>query len=398
MIEMQSSLALRPVDCGAFPVEIGVSCFRGESRVEEYHIAIRPTDYASFSEQLEWVLNAYRCALDTLGLDANSGVFRRFLCSDLPNQSVELETNSLANPLDSSEPCAVSWVSQPPACPAKVVLWAYHISDPNGALDKWKVASLSLRRGELTHVWATGLNCTDQETSYAQTKGILKRYESYLQAQDLNLADHVIRTWFFVQNIDANYHGLVEARKEAFTQRGLTPDTHFIASTGIEGASSDVAAKVVMDAYAISGVRKDQIKFLCAPEHLCPTHVYGVTFERGVSVDYRDRRHILISGTASIDSAGRIMHSGDVQRQLDRTLENVEALLRQAGAGLRDVGMFIVYVRDPADVGVVDQIMRQRFGQAPIQTVVAPVCRPGWLVEIECMAIVPADNPEMPLF
>ncbi len=398
MISTQQGLSFHSLDCGPIPAQVNFSRFQGQSGVVEYHLTVHPTDYAGFPEQLEWTLSAYLDALNTLGLDTNSGVFRRFLCSDLPNQAAELEEHSLANPRSSDEPCAVSWVSQPPASPAKVALWAYHIEDPNGALDKWKVASLSVRRGELTHVWTTGLTCTDQSTSYGQTKGILKRYESYLQAQGLNLADHVIRTWFFVRNIDANYHGLVEARKEAFAQRGLTPDTHFIASTGIEGASSDTAAEVLMDAYAISGVRKDQIRFLCAPEHLCPTHIYGVTFERGVSVDYRDRRHILISGTASIDSAGTIVHPGDVLRQLDRTLENVEALLRQAEAGLQDVCAFIVYARDPADVGAVACAMRERLGPAPIQTVVAPVCRPGWLVEIECMAIVTADRSELPAF
>ncbi len=70
----------------------------------------------------------------------------------------------------------------------------------------------------------------------------------------------------------------------------------------------DFAADVMMDAYAISGVRKEQIRYLSAPDHLSPTHVYGVTFERGVSVAYQDRKHIIISGTASIDSAGKIVY------------------------------------------------------------------------------------------
>ena len=39
-----------------------------------------------------------------------------------------------------------------------------------------------------------------------------------------------------------------------------------------------------MDAYAIGGVESAQIEFLAAPDHLSPTHTYGVTFERGTSV------------------------------------------------------------------------------------------------------------------
>jgi enamine deaminase RidA (YjgF/YER057c/UK114 family) len=154
----------------------------------------------------------------------------------------------------------------------------------------------------------------------------------------------------------------------------------------------------MMDAYAISGVRSEQIEFLSDTDYLSPTHSYGVTFERGVSIAYRDRKHVMISGTASIDRDGQIVHPGNVLRQLDRALENIEALLKQAGAGFMDACVFIVYVRNPGDLGIIQQVMSERFGQFPIQVVVAPVCRPGWLVELECQAIVADNNPTLPAF
>jgi len=123
-----------------------------------------------------------------------------------------------------------------------------------------------------------------------------------------------------------------------------------------------------------------------------------VTFERATSIAYRDRKHVLISGTASIDKEGQIVHPGDVSRQLDRTLENVEALLAQAGAALSDMGLFIVYVRDHTDCEMARRRMRERFATAPIEVVVAPVCRPGWLIEAEGMAVIAADNPNLPEF
>ena len=397
MIQAQPSLMFYSSDCADTPAEVNISRFQGQSGVEEYHLIVRPTEYGSIDSQLRLVSSAYQHALRSAGLDHGTCILRRFLCSDLSNQASLLEDHPFANPHDPDEPCAVSWVCQPPAPPAKVVLWAYHMSDPGGALDKGSQgSSLLLTRGSLTHVWTTGVTCTDVDTSYGQTEGILNAYEQSLQSQSLRLADHVIRTWFFVRDIDSNYEGLVEARREIFAEWGLTPDTHFIASTGIEGASADVAAKVLMDAYAISGVRPDQIQFLSAPNRLSPTHMYGVTFERGVSVAYRDRKHVIISGTASVDSAGRIVHPGDMLRQLDRTLENVGDLLQEAGATFRDVCMFIVYVRDHSDLGVARRVMGERFGDIPLAVVVAPVCRPGWLIEIECQAIVSALNPSLP--
>ncbi len=63
-----------------------------------------------------------------------------------------------------------------------------------------------------------------------------------------------------------------------------TPDTHFIASTGIDGACADIDAKVAMDACAVSGLQPDQVEYLEALEHLSPTRVYGVLAARYGSV------------------------------------------------------------------------------------------------------------------
>jgi enamine deaminase RidA (YjgF/YER057c/UK114 family) len=266
-------------------------------------------------------------------------------------------------------------------------------------LDKTKNGkSLTLRRGELSHEWTTGITSLSADTSHDQTRGVFEDYDSFLQSRNMSLADNAIRTWLFVQDVDADYHGLTVARREFFAERGLTPDTHFIASSGIGGTSANVAAKVAMDAYAISGVRSEQIRYLEALDHLGPTHAYGVTFERATSVAYRDRKHVIISGTASIDPEGGILYPGNVLQQLDRTIENMEALLKQAGATLGDMCVFIAYVRDPEDHAVVWRRMRERFGDAPIQVLVATVCRPAWLIEVEGTAIIPASNPDLPAF
>lgn len=399
MIQTKQSMTFHTSHPGPVPAAVSISRFRGEGGVEEYHLAVRPTEYASAATQLDWVSDAYQRALASMGLDAGTSVFRRFFCSDLVNQVGLLKTCPLANSYDPDDLCAASWAGQPPAPPAKIALWAYHVSDPAGALDKsMSGASLALDRGELAHLWTAGVTSGDGGTCYSQTHGILNDYEAVLQPLGMRLADHVVRTWFFVQNIDAEYQGLVTARREVFAQRGMTAGTHFIASTGIGGATANVAARVAMDAYAISGVRPEQIRFLCAPDQLSPTHIYGVTFERGVSLAYRDRKHVLISGTASIDSEGLIVHPGDVLSQLDRTLENVEALLANAGATLQDACSFVTYVRDASDLEAVRLAMWDRLGPAPLLVVVAPVCRPGWLVEVECQAIVPDCSPDLAAF
>jgi enamine deaminase RidA (YjgF/YER057c/UK114 family) len=389
--------------CRTAPVLAAISRFRGASGVDECHMLVRPVEYDDIANQLRWIEAACREALGSIGLDAGSAVFRRFFCSDLHNQAAALRAYPLSNPCDCSlrsgyGPCAVSWAGQAPAPPAKVAMWAYHISDPRSELAKTKTGPhLTLQRGGLAHHWTTGITSTGR-TCHEQSRAIFDRYEALLREREMSTAGNLMRTWLFVRNIDADYQDLVSARREFFAERGLTPETNFVASSGIGGGSADPATAVSMDAYAIWGLHRRQVSFLAAPDHLSPTHLYGVTFERGTSIAYRDRKHIIISGTASIDSQGQIVHPGDVSRQLDRTLENVEALLRQAGAALADVALLIVYVRDPSDRDRVQRQMQARVVQAPFEVVLASVCRPGWLVEVEGIAVVPALNPEMPLF
>lgn len=61
---------------------------------------------------------------------------------------------------------------------------------------------------------------------------------------------------------------------------------------------------------------------------------------------------------------------------------------------IEDVGHMIVYLRDTADYAVVNQMFEERFPDVPKVIVHAPVCRPGWLIEMECMATKAVINTE----
>ena len=176
-----------------------------------------------------------------------------------------------------------------------------------------------------------------------------------------------------------------------FTQN-LTEKTHYIASTGIEGRHASPSVLVQMDAYAINGIVPEQIQYLYAPTHLNSTYEYGVTFERGTAVTYGDRKHIFISGTASIDNQGGILYPNDIVKQTERMFENIEVLLEEAGATCEDIVQSVTYLRDAADYKVVDNYIRTHHPNLPHLIVLAPVCRPGWLIETECMAIAPAKS------
>lgn len=234
--------------------------------------------------------------------------------------------------------------------------------------------------------WTTRL-VDENENSYSQTHRQLEHYEKMLADNGMNIADNCVRTWFFVRDIDCNYNGVVVGRRENFLQNGLTPDTHYIASTGIEGKYEDHKVLSILDAYAVKNIPTDKIQILYAAENMNKTIEYGVTFERGVCVHHSGYKQIYISGTASIDTKGDVLHIGDIKGQVRRMTENVNALLVEAGCKWDDIAQATVYLRDIADYEVAHNELSKIMPDGQFVIVQAPVCRPTWLIEMEAIAI-----------
>ena len=360
--------------------------YDADNGVSEYHVMIHarcPED--TYEQQLNAVVNAYFALLEG-EIRGAVAVFKRYFLSDAANQSDML----LALTTESSD-CALSIVEQPPLNGTKIALWVYLQSGVqtrvlhNGLFE--------VRHGAYRHLWSGNAFNRAANSEY-QTRLLLNDYAMQLMEQGCKLADNCIRTWFFVQNVDVNYAGVVKARNEVFITQNLTEKTHYISSTGIGGRHADPKVSVQMDAYAVDGIKPGQIHFLYAPTHLNPTYEYGVSFERGTYVDYGDRRQVFISGTASINNKGEVVHPGNIRRQTERMWENVEALLKEAGCTFADLGQMIVYLRDMADYAVVKEMYDKRFPATPKVFVHAPVCRPGWLIEMECMGVKRLENTE----
>jgi enamine deaminase RidA (YjgF/YER057c/UK114 family) len=86
---------------------------------------------------------------------------------------------------------------------------------------------------------------------------------------------------------------------------------------------------------------------------------------------------------------------GNPAAQADRAMANVEQLLREAGARLEDVCKITVYLTDIAHrEGVYRTVGRWLKGVFPVSTglVVTGLARPEWLVEIDVVAVIPADR------
>jgi enamine deaminase RidA (YjgF/YER057c/UK114 family) len=362
--------------------------FDAGGEVREYHLMLHVSNpRLPYPSQVEAVLDAYHQLLEGELLGAQPA-FKRYFLSDAANQADDIIVNDVSE-------CAKSIVEQAPLDGTKVALWCYLLTGvqttitPSGLYE--------VRHGQFRHLWNGSAHNLAANSEY-QTRLLFNEYNMQLLQEECTLKDNCVRTWFFVNDVDLNYGGVVRARNQFFFTQGLTVDTHFISSTGIGGRQQDPNVLAQMDNYAIGGLQAAQRHFLYAPTHLNRTSDYGVSFERGTCIDYRDRRHVFISGTASIDNKGQIMYPKDIVRQTHRVWENVEALLSEAGCTYDDVAEMVVYLRDTADYLLVRELYDERFPTKPCVIVHAPVCRPGWLIEMECMAVRANDAPDLPPF
>lgn len=374
--------------------------FHGTKGGSEHFIAVTVPSDLDLDQQINCVEERYATAQRSLGLAPETAVFRRIFLSDTLNQATTMRNSTLVRePLNT---VAISMVQQAPLTGAKLALFAYHI-EGGGPLVRRRLSPrhLLVEKSGRRHLWSTRLCADDRDkdgSSVAQTRSVFGDLVQTLESQGANLRDHCVRTWIYLKDVDVFYQGMVDSRRELFAKHGLTADSHFIASTGIEGACAHRHDLVAMDAYSALDLAPEQVSYLNDFDRLCPTLNYNVTFERGTRVAYADRAQLFISGTASIDEAGGVLFPGDVLRQLDRALGNVDALLRSGSATLADMMYLIVYLRDPNDYNRVVARLDELLPNMPTLILQGAVCRPDWLIEIEGVAVTSANELTLPAF
>jgi enamine deaminase RidA (YjgF/YER057c/UK114 family) len=378
--------------------------FESPSKENEFFFLVDAHPDQPFEKQVLQLEREYDSALSSRGLSPDTVVYRRFFLSDAANQIEVLKKSHLFADPEGRIHAAISVIQQPPVRSSKVAVLAYHVDSKKGMT---KIPggehSLLVRRNGTSQLWFTNLQESETteefaRSSYRQTDFLFQSLLDQLAAHKATLKDNTIRTWVYVRDVDRNYKGMVDRRRELFSDQGLTSQTHFISSTGIEGCTASPHALVTMDALSLLGVQSRQIRFLHAPQNLCNTIRYNVTFERGTMVSYRDRAHLYISGTASIDKDGHVVHEGDVLLQTRRTLENIRALLADGAAELKDMMYWIVYIRDFSDAHTVAAYLDSLPEKVPYLLLHAPVCRPQWLIEIEGQAVIPLKASDLPEF
>ena len=98
-------------------------------------------------------------------------------------------------------------------------------------------------------------------------------------------------------------------------------------------------------------------------------------------------RRLFISGTASIAPGGKTLWEGDVRKQVETTMEVVEAILRSRNFALTDLTRATAYFRRVADAPVfAEWLAERRLFKLPVVSAQCDVCRDDLLFELEADA------------
>lgn len=240
-----------------------------------------------------------------------------------------------------------------------------------------------------------GLSPEDNSKSRpVQTARALERLQGVLGEAGFVL-DDVVRTWFFLDRILAWYDDFNRARTAIYSgvnfRTGSLP-----ASTGI-GASNPAGAALTLAAWAFRPLEPNSYAEEVASPLQCPAPAYGSSFSRAMEISTNGGRQLLVSGTASIAPGGKTEWAGDIRKQVELTMEVVQAILRSRGFSLGDLSRATAYFRRAAEVPVfAEWLAARQLSHLPAVTAECEVCRDDLLFELEAEAVAETRNEVKP--
>lgn len=238
------------------------------------------------------------------------------------------------------------------------------------------------------------VNETAEVTTPAFEERVKAIYDAIFALTESEDRTNLLRMWnyFPAMNEESqgleNYQRFCRARSLAFQNR-YKDFVYRLPSASAIGTLSGATA-IYFIAARSPGVHRENPRQLSAYNYPSQYGPRSPSFARATLKRVGSGEMFFISGTASI-VGHRSLHSGDVRAQTDEALCNIEALIDSTRRdettqfrGMRDLNHIKVYVRRPADLPLVREVITQRVDpQAHVRYLQGDVCRSELLVEIE---------------
>ena len=221
-----------------------------------------------------------------------------------------------------------------------------------------------------------------------QAADIFQEIEDILAETGMTFAN-VVRTWLYIDKV-CDWYGEFNAARSAFFEKRKVFETFLPASTGIGSANLDGAA-ITAGAFAMKPKRAGVRAEIVESPLQAPAMAYKSSFSRAAEWFTPAKRRLFVSGTASIlPNSHEVAYVGDIEKQIDCTMNAVLAILESRGYGWRDTVRAIVYLKKPEFISAWRAWLAAR--DLPVTfaaETVCDVCRDEWLFEIELDAEKP---------
>ena len=203
----------------------------------------------------------------------------------------------------------------------------------------------------------------------------------------------LLRVWHHVPKINAIVKGLEEyqrfcrGRHDGLSKLGyeLAADLPAASAVGCDGKMLTIFFLAARE----GGLQLENPRQMSAYRYPAQYGPKSPSFSRATLKSWGDAHQLFISGTASIVGHASL-HVDDVREQLAETLRNMQAVLDVASTNcgraltLRDLSAVKLYVRDAADLPVIESGLRKELVEnVSLLTLRADICRAELLLEIE---------------
>ncbi len=242
-----------------------------------------------------------------------------------------------------------------------------------------------LRLPERTYLTLSAISVHQPKEAVEQAHAMLEKGELAMKQSGSDMLS-VARTWMWLKDILSWYDEFNQVRNEFFTKRGILGQgsrQSMPASTGIGLGPAD-GENCTMDLAAVLEPA-DSIQYIQVVGKQQCAFEYGSAFSRASRALTPAGATVFISGTASIDASGATTNIDDAPAQIDATIENVRAVLKDMQCRDEDVVQVVAYCKT-TEVEKIFNDVKDRL-QWPWVTVICDICRSDLLFEIEAAAV-----------
>ncbi|MCP4219436.1 MAG: hypothetical protein GY765_32675 [bacterium] len=389
---------------------------------QEHVIYIQPgktgTQYTSLVEEMAECLKLTESELAAGGIKKKNVLKQSVFLEVADNKEFHKVSGQLSTALKSfyrDDYPATGFIGQPPMGGGSIAMELTVLSERDDSLaisrkDLDGIRYITIDTLSRKKIYASGITANrdtvDILTQSTEAFNLMKRI---LQKEKMDFS-HVVRQWNYIEGIveertddgqlSQNYQVFNDVRSVNYKEAEFIDG--YPAATGIGmtygGVVLEFTAVDIPGQKAIFPIQNpgqiDAHRY--SQEVLIGKAAEGLKqkttpkFERAKAVESLDSYCIYISGTAAIQGQQTI--SSEVGKQTHITIDNISHLVSREN--LRDHGMDIsstsfgytyirVYIKYKNDMEEVKRICEERYAGVPTLYVVADICRPDLLVEIE---------------